>query len=247
MIEEAINTTGREGPSEGQPSDTGTGGTAPDPQQDNQGQLIGGKFKDTDAVLKGYQELEKKLGTLSTEQQEAQRRYDDLMSQINFERSRNVQPQPSINPMDQMTDEEKIAYRLQAAEQTIQQVSANTVVRDMFWMEQDYLKQDENKDLNTDLGKSVLQAKIFHLQKTKPYLSYDKILAEAGRMAKPLLQGFIGKAKEQVSETRTEIQTADIKSGQPRGEQISTELKSEVDGSKQHVAVRTAQLENLRS
>ncbi len=246
MIEEAINTTGREGPSEGQPSDTGTGGTAPDPQQDNQGQLIGGKFKDTDAVLKGYQELEKKLGTLSTEQQESQRRYDDLMSQINFERSRNVQQQPSTN-QDMMTDEERIALRIQNVEANLQQQGANAAVRDMFWMEQDYLKQDENKDLNTDLGKSVLQAKIFHLQKTKPYLSYDKILAEAGRMAKPLLQGFIGKAKEQVSETRTEIQTADIKSGQPRGEQISTELKSEVDGSKQHVAVRTAQLENLRS
>ncbi len=246
MIEEAINTTGREGPSEGQPSDTGTGGTAPDPQQDNQGQLIGGKFKDTDAVLKGYQELEKKLGTLSTEQQEAQRRYDDLMSQINFERSRNVQQQPTTN-QDMMTDEERIALRIQNVEANLQQQGANAAVRDMFWMEQDYLKQDENKDLNTDLGKSVLQAKIFHLQKTKPYLSYDKILAEAGRMAKPLLQGFIGKAKEQVSETRTEIQTADIKSGQPRGEQISTELKSEVDGSKQHVAVRTAQLENLRS
>ena len=218
-----------------------TGGPS---KEDNQGELILGKFKSHDDVADAYRNAEKKVSELS----EYKRRYEEMIQQQQYQarmaqQQQQQQPRPPAAAQEEyLTDEEKILAQMR---QELTELKQNNSVQQMLNIERDFFAQPDNADVNNDFSKVAMRGALSILQQQKPWMRYDQMLGESANMVREGLTSIVGRKVKETSETRKSIKDQETFTGGAR-QQPGQDSMTEADANKETVAARMRSIAQMR-
>lgn len=188
------------------------------------------KYKSPEELEKGYKELESKFGQTSSEAKQAREQYEQLQQQIAYQQQQ-LQQQQYRDAQYQQTEEERL-------QQDVQQLKLNVFTDKLQTVQEKFL--EANKDLDNDLGHSILDSVAGRTMIQKPWMNphqtgnpdhFKQVLESAAAEAKRIMEGYTtkvtSKTKQDTITTREELKVGASKSGTSVDTTAERELKGE--------------------
>lgn len=217
---------------ESQETDTSPdeGGAIDSPETDTGQTLLAGKYKSSEDLEHAYKELESKFGQTSSEAKQAKEQYEQLQQQIAYQQQQQQRQQQEQAQYSQ-TEEERL-------QQDVQQLKHSVFTGNLQTVQEKFL--EANKDLDNELGRSILDSVASRTMITKPWMNphqtgnpdhFKQVLESAAKEAKKIMEEHTTKvtstAKRDAITTREELKVGASKSGASVDTGEKPELKGE--------------------
>jgi len=217
---------------ESQETDTSPeeGGAISDPETDTQETLLAGKYKSPKDLEHAYKELESKFGQTSSEAKQAREQYEQLQQTLAYQQQQ-YQQQQARDAQYSQTEEERL-------QQDVQQLKLGVFTDRLQTIQEKFL--DANKDLDNDLGRSILDSAASRMMVQKPWMNphqtgnpdhFRQVLDGAAAEAKRIMEGYTtkvtSKTKQDTITTREELKVGASKTGRSVDTTTERELKGE--------------------
>jgi len=210
-------------------------GQTPNPSPDTSEKLYAGKYKAPEELEKGYKELEsthgKKISEYDQKLKEADERYNQLITQLTAQQQQTQPVQEDVYE----TPEEKLMKEVEALKLKDRQRDMESVVNKFL---------TDNPDLKGDVEQRLALQRFYEINGTKGrYVPLDKILSEVAETTRKDIAALRERVQKEVTETRTELKTAEIPKGTPPHESADTGID---EGPKDYMKWRMEQADRTR-